>query len=209
MNDEMKALIDNETFELVPPPTNRDIVGGKWVYTVLAGKWLRFKQLNQFAFHAKRNVEAIFAKFAKKRATQFRLAQHQQRNKSSLANHLKTHSDKGEKTLANDAIREDSPLAKSALQAYKMLKSASTSQVQQKCGGDGMGERIEIMEVDERELGKDTAGHATDELSCKIVSGVSESESWEETDEKDESEEIVRVNAVSKTSKAASKHQPS
>ncbi|XP_046844881.1 uncharacterized protein LOC124438723 [Xenia sp. Carnegie-2017] len=52
-------------------------------------------------------------------------------NKSSLANHLKTHSDKGEKTLANDAIREDSPLAKSALQAYKMLKSASTSQVQQ------------------------------------------------------------------------------
>ncbi|XP_046857879.1 uncharacterized protein LOC124451302 [Xenia sp. Carnegie-2017] len=38
MNDERKALIDNDTFELVPPPTNRDIVGGKWVYTVKVGQ---------------------------------------------------------------------------------------------------------------------------------------------------------------------------
>ena len=37
MNDEMKALIDNDTLELVPPPTNRDILG-EWVYTVKVGQ---------------------------------------------------------------------------------------------------------------------------------------------------------------------------
>ena len=34
MNTEMKALIDNEIFELVPHPKDRQIVGAKWVYTV-------------------------------------------------------------------------------------------------------------------------------------------------------------------------------
>ena len=34
MNTEKKALIDNETFELVPHPKDRQIVGAKWVYTV-------------------------------------------------------------------------------------------------------------------------------------------------------------------------------
>lgn len=34
MNTEMKALTDNETFELVPHPKDRQIVGAKWVYTV-------------------------------------------------------------------------------------------------------------------------------------------------------------------------------
>ena len=30
----MKALIDNDTFELVPCPKDRQIVGAKWVYTI-------------------------------------------------------------------------------------------------------------------------------------------------------------------------------
>jgi hypothetical protein len=34
MNIEMKALTDNETFELVPHPKDRQVVGAKWLYTV-------------------------------------------------------------------------------------------------------------------------------------------------------------------------------
>jgi hypothetical protein len=34
MNTEIKALTDNETFELVPHPKDRQVVGAKWVYTV-------------------------------------------------------------------------------------------------------------------------------------------------------------------------------
>ena len=34
MDAEMTALIDNDTFELVPCPTDRQIVGAKWVYTI-------------------------------------------------------------------------------------------------------------------------------------------------------------------------------
>ena len=30
----MNALIDNDTFELVPCPKDRQIVGAKWVYTI-------------------------------------------------------------------------------------------------------------------------------------------------------------------------------
>ena len=37
MEDEMKALYDNETYELVPPPKGRKIVGGRWVYAVKCG----------------------------------------------------------------------------------------------------------------------------------------------------------------------------
>ena len=37
MNDEIKALEENDTFELVLPPEGREIVGGKWVYTVKTG----------------------------------------------------------------------------------------------------------------------------------------------------------------------------
>ena len=37
MNDEIKALEENDTFELLPPPEDREIVGGKWVYTVKTG----------------------------------------------------------------------------------------------------------------------------------------------------------------------------
>ena len=37
MKDEMSALIDNETFELVTPPEGRQIVGGRWVYAVKTG----------------------------------------------------------------------------------------------------------------------------------------------------------------------------
>ena len=32
MNDEVKALQDNETWDLVRPPTDRDVIPGKWVY---------------------------------------------------------------------------------------------------------------------------------------------------------------------------------
>ena len=34
MNDEVKALQDNETWDLVTPPTDRDFIPGKWVYKV-------------------------------------------------------------------------------------------------------------------------------------------------------------------------------
>ena len=34
MNDEVKALQDNKTWDLVRPPTNRDVIPGKWVYKV-------------------------------------------------------------------------------------------------------------------------------------------------------------------------------
>ena len=37
MNDEMTALYDNDTFELVTPPEGRQIVGGKWVFAVKTG----------------------------------------------------------------------------------------------------------------------------------------------------------------------------
>ena len=37
MDDEIKALEENDTFELVPPPEGREIVGGRWVYTVKKG----------------------------------------------------------------------------------------------------------------------------------------------------------------------------
>ncbi len=37
MNDEIEALERNETFELVPPPKGREVVGGKWVYAVKTG----------------------------------------------------------------------------------------------------------------------------------------------------------------------------
>ena len=37
MDDEIKALEENDTFELVPPPEGREIVGGRWVYTVKTG----------------------------------------------------------------------------------------------------------------------------------------------------------------------------
>ena len=33
MDAEINALIDNDTFELVPCPKDRQIVGAKWVYT--------------------------------------------------------------------------------------------------------------------------------------------------------------------------------
>jgi hypothetical protein len=48
-------------------------------------------------------------------------------NKSSLATHLKTHNDKGQKTLPNDAVPENSPLAAKALKAYKQICAASTA----------------------------------------------------------------------------------
>ena len=34
MQDELDALQDNETFELVPAPIDRQVVGGRWVYAV-------------------------------------------------------------------------------------------------------------------------------------------------------------------------------
>ena len=34
MNTEIKALTDNDTFELLPHPKDRQIVGAKWVYTI-------------------------------------------------------------------------------------------------------------------------------------------------------------------------------
>ena len=37
MKDEVKALQDNETSNLVRPPTNRDVIPGKWVYKVKSG----------------------------------------------------------------------------------------------------------------------------------------------------------------------------
>lgn len=38
MNDEMSALIDNETFEEKVPPVDCNVIGGKWVYSVKAGQ---------------------------------------------------------------------------------------------------------------------------------------------------------------------------
>ena len=35
--DEVKALQDNETWNLVRPPTDRDVIVGKWVYKVKLG----------------------------------------------------------------------------------------------------------------------------------------------------------------------------
>ena len=37
MKDEVKALQDNETWNLVRPPTDRDFIPGKWVYKVKLG----------------------------------------------------------------------------------------------------------------------------------------------------------------------------
>ena len=37
MSDEVKALQNNETWDLVRPPTDRDVVPGKWVYKVKLG----------------------------------------------------------------------------------------------------------------------------------------------------------------------------
>jgi hypothetical protein len=34
MEIEMKALTENDTFELVPRPKDRQVVGAKWVYTI-------------------------------------------------------------------------------------------------------------------------------------------------------------------------------
>ena len=48
-------------------------------------------------------------------------------NKSSLATHLKSHSDNGQKTSPNDAVPENSPLAAKALKAYKQICAASTA----------------------------------------------------------------------------------
>ena len=37
MKDEVKALQDNETWDLVRPPTDRDVIPGKWVYKLNLG----------------------------------------------------------------------------------------------------------------------------------------------------------------------------
>ena len=37
MKDEVKALQDNETWNLVRPPTDRDVIPGKWFYKVNLG----------------------------------------------------------------------------------------------------------------------------------------------------------------------------
>ena len=37
MKDEVKALHDNETWILVRPPTDRDVIPGKWVYKLKLG----------------------------------------------------------------------------------------------------------------------------------------------------------------------------
>ena len=37
MKDEVKALQDNKTWNLVRPPTDRDVIAGKWVYNVKLG----------------------------------------------------------------------------------------------------------------------------------------------------------------------------
>ena len=34
MNEEIRSLKDNDTFELVPSVPDRAVIGGKWVYTV-------------------------------------------------------------------------------------------------------------------------------------------------------------------------------
>ena len=38
MKDEMSALRENDTFELVPLPEGRKSVGGRWVFTVKTDK---------------------------------------------------------------------------------------------------------------------------------------------------------------------------
>ncbi|KAF2356702.1 Reverse transcriptase RNA-dependent DNA polymerase [Trinorchestia longiramus] len=37
MSDEMAALVDNETFELIAKPKERSVIGGRWVYSVKSG----------------------------------------------------------------------------------------------------------------------------------------------------------------------------
>ena len=37
MKDEMSSLEDNNTYELVPVPQDRTVVGGRWVYAVKLG----------------------------------------------------------------------------------------------------------------------------------------------------------------------------
>ena len=37
MKDEVKALQDNKTWNLVRPPTDKDVIPGKWVYKVKLG----------------------------------------------------------------------------------------------------------------------------------------------------------------------------
>ena len=37
MKDEVKALVDNETWNLVRPPTDKDVIPGKWLYKVKLG----------------------------------------------------------------------------------------------------------------------------------------------------------------------------
>ncbi|KAF2354003.1 Reverse transcriptase RNA-dependent DNA polymerase [Trinorchestia longiramus] len=37
MSDEMAALVDNETIELVAKPKERSVIGGRWVYSVKSG----------------------------------------------------------------------------------------------------------------------------------------------------------------------------
>lgn len=37
MEDEITALNDNDTYNLVTPPENRQTVGGKWVYAMKNG----------------------------------------------------------------------------------------------------------------------------------------------------------------------------
>ena len=44
MNDEVKALQDNETWDLVRPPTDRDVIPGKWVYKVKLGPSGKFNK---------------------------------------------------------------------------------------------------------------------------------------------------------------------
>jgi hypothetical protein len=37
MDEEFDSLVSNETFTLTMVPPNREIVGGKWVYTIKSG----------------------------------------------------------------------------------------------------------------------------------------------------------------------------
>ena len=37
MDEEINSLESNDTFTLTPPPPTRDVVGGKWVYTIKSG----------------------------------------------------------------------------------------------------------------------------------------------------------------------------
>ena len=48
MKDEVKALQDNETWNLVRPPTDRDVIPGKWVYKVKFG---RSGQVDKYRAH--------------------------------------------------------------------------------------------------------------------------------------------------------------